>query len=72
MSCAVLLYTALDKGIFKMINFQDSELLQLIHEQQLSVGIKQLNQYFIFNLSATSCFFLSVSLSVIALVIFGG
>jgi hypothetical protein len=55
-----------------MINTQDSELLQLIHEQQLSVGIKQLNQHFIFNFSATSCFFLSVSFSVIALAIFWG
>jgi hypothetical protein len=63
---------ALGKGIFKMINIQDSELLQLIHEQHLSVGIKQLNQHFIFNLSATSCFFLSVSFSVIALAIYWG
>jgi hypothetical protein len=62
---------ALGKGIFKMINIQDSELLQLVHEQQFPVSIKQLNQHLIFNLSSTRFFFLYVSFSVIALAIFG-
>ncbi|NQZ89428.1 MAG: hypothetical protein HRT54_17775 [Colwellia sp.] len=52
-----------------MIIIQDSELLQLNHERQTPTQLNHFDQHFIFDLSSTSCFLLSVSLSVIAIVI---
>jgi hypothetical protein len=60
------------KGIFKMIIIQDSESLQLIHEQQPPVALKQLNQHRIFDLHFTPYFLLYVSLPIVSIAILAG
>jgi len=57
------------KGISKMINIQDSELLQLIHEKQTPTGLNHPGQRLLFDFPSTCCFLMSISLLVIAIVI---
>jgi hypothetical protein len=69
MCCAVLLYMVLVKGVFNMLNIQDTELMQLMHEQNSSSWLNERNQRPTFEWLFKGYFLLPVTFSIFALLI---
>jgi hypothetical protein len=63
----VLLYMVLVKGVFNMLTIQDTELMQLMHEQQSPSWLKQRYQRPTFERSFKNYFLLPVTFSIIAI-----